>query len=222
MTKPAVFLDRDGTVIEERGYLDRMELLELFPWTADALRLLKRAGYTLVVVTNQSAIARGIIDEPFLGQVHHELSTRLARGGAAIDRYYYCPHLVDAPLERYRQTCRCRKPGPGMIEQACQELGLDPARSFMIGDRWLDVACGVGAGTRAIRVLTGHGAAEPEMPPESLFADVSRRSAEHAGGAKAKADLSRRSAELSSGAKADVILDNLMEAAGWILRNSPR
>jgi len=190
MTKPAVFLDRDGTVIEERGYLDRMELLELFPWTADALRLLKRAGYTLVVVTNQSAIARGIIDEPFLGQVHHELSTRLARGGAAIDRYYYCPHLVDAPLERYRQTCRCRKPGPGMIEQACQELGLDPARSFMIGDRWLDVACGVGAGTRAIRVLTGHGPAEPAEPPVN--------------------------------ANANAILDNLMEAAGWILRNSPR
>jgi D-glycero-D-manno-heptose 1,7-bisphosphate phosphatase len=201
MTKPAVFLDRDGTLIEERGYLDRMELLELFPWTADALRLLKRAGYTLVVVTNQSAIARGVIDEVFLDRVHHELSARLARGGATIDRYYYCPHLADAPVERYRQTCRCRKPGPGMIEQACRDLGLDPARSFMVGDRWLDVACGVGAGTRAIRVLTGHGAAEPETPP---------------------ADLSRRSAEQASGANADVILDNLMEAAGWSLRNSPR
>ena len=188
--KPAVFLDRDGTLIEERGYLDRMELLELFPWTTDALRLLKRAGYTLVVVTNQSAIARGVIDEAFLDQVHRELSTRLARGGATIDRYYYCPHLADAPVERYRQACRCRKPGPGMIEQACQELGLDPARSFMVGDRWLDVACGTGAGTRAIRVMTGHGAAEATTPP----ADVN----------------------------ASVILDNLMEAAGWILRHSPR
>jgi len=166
---------------------------------------LKRAGYTLVVVTNQSAIARGIIDEPFLGQVHQELSTRLARGGAAIDRYYYCPHLADAPIERYRQACRCRKPGPGMIEQACRDLGLDLARSFMVGDRWLDVACGVGAGTRAIRVLTGHGAAEPEAPPASLIADLSRRS-------DAKGHV----------AKADAILDNLMEAAGWILRNSPR
>jgi D-glycero-D-manno-heptose 1,7-bisphosphate phosphatase len=192
MTKPAVFLDRDGTLIEERGYLDRMELLELFPWTADALRLLKRAGYTLVVVTNQSAIARGVIDEAFLDQVHQELSARLARGGATIDRYYYCPHLADAPVERYRQTCRCRKPGPGMIEQACRDLSLDPAQSFMVGDRWLDVACGVGAGTRAIRVLTGHGAAEPKAPPAGVVADP------------------------------NVILDNLMEAAGWILRNSPR
>ena len=187
---PAVFLDRDGTLIEERGYLDRMELLSVFPWTADALRLLKRAGYTLVVVTNQSAIARGIIDEAFLDDVHRELSARLARGGAAIDRYYHCPQLADAPLERFRQACRCRKPGPGMIEQACRDLSLDPARSFMIGDRALDVACGAAAGTRTIRVRTGHG-----MHPSEEAAD---------------------------GAKADVILNNLMEAAGWILRRSPR
>ena len=190
MTRPAVFLDRDGTLIEERGYLDRMELLDLFPWTADALRLLKRAGYTLVVVTNQSAIARGIIDEAFLNQVHQEMSARLARGGAAIDGYYHCPHLADAPIERYRQHCRCRKPGPGMIEQACRDLGLDPSRSFLIGDRWLDVACGAAAGTRTIRVRTGHGAAESVSPPVNV--------------------------------KADMILDNLMEAAGWILRNSAR
>jgi phosphoglycolate phosphatase-like HAD superfamily hydrolase len=96
-----------------------------------------------------------------------------------------------------------------MIEQACQDMDLDPARSFMIGDRWLDVACGVGAGTRAIRVLTGHGAAEPETPPVNLMASLSRRSAEEGSGA-------------NTGAKADAILDNLMEAAGWILRNSPR
>ena len=190
MKQPAVFLDRDGTLIEERGYLDRMDLLTVFPWTADALRLLKRAGYALVVITNQSALARGIIDETFLDAVHRELSARLAQGGAVIDRYYYCPHLADAPLERYRLKCGCRKPAPGLIEQACRELDLDPAASFMVGDRWLDVECGVAAGTRAIRVLTGHGAAEPHSP-------------EHL-------------------AKADAILNNLMEAAGWILRHSPR
>ena len=92
-----------------------------------------------------------------------------------------------------------------MIEQACRDMSLDPARSFMIGDRWLDVACGVGAGTRAIRVRTGHGAAEPEAPPASLSADVSRQ----------------RGAQGQT-ATADIILDNLMEAAGWILRNSAR
>jgi D-glycero-D-manno-heptose 1,7-bisphosphate phosphatase len=213
--KPAVFLDRDGTLIEERGYLDRMELLSVFPWTADALRLLKRAGYTLVVITNQSAIGRGIIDEAFLDEVHRELSTRLARGGATIDRYYYCPHLADAPLERYRQACRCRKPGPGMIEQACRDMNLDPAQSFMIGDRALDVACGAAAGTRTIHVRTGHGAYE-----EETLTNVSRRSSERI--QAARADLSRRSGVRIQTAKADVILNNLMEASGWILRHSPR
>lgn len=203
--KRAVFLDRDGTLIDDRGYLDRMELLSLFPWTTDALRLLKRAGYTLVVVTNQSALARGIIDEAFLNEVHRELSARLALGGAVIDRYYYCPHLKDAPIERYRLACRCRKPGPGMIEQACRELDLDPAASWMVGDRWLDVECGVAAGTRAIQVLSGHGTRD-----------------DGAHGAAANTDLSRRSDGRQPVAKADAILSNLMEAAGWILRSSPR
>src|SRR5688500_18992154 len=103
MTKPAVFLDRDGTLIEEHGYLDRIELLRVFPWTADALRLLRRAGFATVVITNQSAIARGMIDEAFLDEVHRELSTRLEPGGGVIDRYYYCPHLADVADERYRQ-----------------------------------------------------------------------------------------------------------------------
>ena len=188
--KPAVFLDRDGTLIEERGYLDRLDLLTVFPWTADALRLLKRAGFATVVITNQAAVARGIIDEPFLGEVHRELSARVARGGGEIDRYYYCPHLVDAKVERYRQACRCRKPEPGMIERACREMDLDPARSIMVGDRWLDVACGRAAGTRAVLVRTGHGGHEAEVP--------------------------------MAGVHADAILDNLMEAVGWILRTSSR
>jgi D-glycero-D-manno-heptose 1,7-bisphosphate phosphatase len=190
MTRPAVFLDRDGTLIEERGYVDRLELLSVFPWTADALRLLTRAGFATVVITNQSAIGRGMIDEAFLNEVHRELDARLAPGGGRIDRYYFCPHLPDAGIERYRQACRCRKPGPGLIEQACRELRLDPARSVMVGDRWLDVACGRAAGTRTVLVRTGHGAHEAASAPAA--------------------------------AGADAILNNLMEATGWILRNSPR
>ena len=188
--RAAVFLDRDGTLIEERGYLDRLDLLTVFPWTADALRLLKRAGFATVVITNQAAIARGIIDEAFLADVHRELSARLERGGGTIDRYYFCPHVADAKLDRYRLACRCRKPEPGMIEQACREMDLDPSRSVMVGDRWLDVACGRAAGARTILVRTGHGAHEAETPPDGL--------------------------------RADAILNNLMEAAGWILRNSSR
>jgi D-glycero-D-manno-heptose 1,7-bisphosphate phosphatase len=186
---PAIFLDRDGTLVEERGYIDRLDLLSVFPWTADALRLLRRAGFRLVVVTNQSAVGRGIIDEDFLRQVHAEVDARLAPAGAVPDGYYFCPHLPEAREERYRQACRCRKPEPGLIEQACADLGLDAARSVMVGDRWIDVACGRAAGTRTVLVRTGQGAHEE-----------------------------RRG---SPGPRADVIVDDLMEAAGWILRTWP-
>jgi len=169
MSRPAVFLDRDGTLIEERNYLDRLDQLTLFPWTADALRLLKRAGFATVVITNQSAVARGIIDEDFVQTVHAEIDRRLESGGASIDRYYYCPHFVDSKIERYRQECRCRKPSPGMIEQACRELNLDPAKSVMVGDRWLDVACGRAAGTRAVLVRSGPDRSEA---PEGVRADA--------------------------------------------------
>jgi D-glycero-D-manno-heptose 1,7-bisphosphate phosphatase len=188
--RAAVFLDRDGTIIEERGYLDRFELLEIFPWTGDALRLLKRAGFATVVITNQSAIARGIIDEPFLHEVHRVIDARLSSSGGGIDRYYHCPHVADAKIDRYRLACRCRKPGPGLIEQACEEMGLDPARSVMVGDRWIDVGCGRAAGTQTVLVRSGHGAHEVDSPPDGLGADA--------------------------------ILNNLMEAVGWILRSSSR
>jgi D-glycero-D-manno-heptose 1,7-bisphosphate phosphatase len=185
-----VFLDRDGTLIEERGYVDRLDLLETFPWTADAVRLLNRAGFATVVVTNQAAIGRGLIDEPFLADVHRTLDERLAAGEARIDRYYFCPHHPDAVRPEYRQVCRCRKPGPGLIEQAVREMALDPSRSFMVGDRWIDVRAGRDAGVRPLLVRTGHGAHEARSAPE----DVS----------------------------ADAILNNLMEAVGWILRTSSR
>ncbi len=170
--RPAVFVDRDGTLIEERGYLDRVEQLALFPWTADAIRLLNRAGLPVVVITNQAAVGRGIIDEPFLAEVHAALDAELALGGARIDRYYFCPHLADAAVERYRVDCRCRKPGPGMIEQACRDMELDPARSVMIGDRWLDVGAGQAAGTRTILLKTGHGGREAAHAPEGMRADA--------------------------------------------------
>ena len=188
--RPAVFLDRDGTIIEERGYLDRLDLLELYPFTADAIRLLNRAGYATVVVTNQGGIGRGIIDEPFLRQVHDTIDGRLAAGRARIDRYYFCPHHPDAVVPELRRKCACRKPAGGMIEQACLELSLDPKRSVMIGDRRLDVIAGASAGTRTVLVRTGHGAHEEAMP--------------------------------QGHARPDAILNNLMEAVGWLLRTSSR
>jgi D-glycero-D-manno-heptose 1,7-bisphosphate phosphatase len=165
-------------------------LLELFPWTVDAVRLLNRAGFATVVVTNQAAIGRGIIDEPFLHSVHAAIDARLEAGNARMDAYYFCPHHPEAQLEEYRRVCTCRKPGPGMIERACRDMQLDLTRSAMVGDRWLDVSSGRAAGVKSILVRTGHGGHEADRPPDGLTADA--------------------------------ILNNLMEAAAWILRNCSR
>jgi D-glycero-D-manno-heptose 1,7-bisphosphate phosphatase len=186
--RPAVFLDRDGTLSEERGFIDRLELVEIFPWTSDAIRLLNRAGFAVVVVTNQSAIGRGIIDQAFLQSVHDAFDRHLAKSGARVDRYYFCPHHPDAPLPEYRVVCRCRKPAPGMIEQAAAELGLDLSRSFMVGDRPIDVASGHAAGVRSVLVRSGHSSGGSDAPPGLR--------------------------------EPDAILNNLMEAVGWILRSS--
>jgi D-glycero-D-manno-heptose 1,7-bisphosphate phosphatase len=172
VSRPAVFLDRDGTLVEDHGFLDALDRMRLYPWTADALRLVRRAGFAVVVITNQSGVGRGIFDEAFLDAVHAELDTRLARGGARIDAYYHCPHHPTEARDAYRQVCRCRKPGPGMIEAACRDLDLDPARSVMVGDRWIDVACGHAAGARSVLVRTGLGAREATAPPAGRGADA--------------------------------------------------
>jgi D-glycero-D-manno-heptose 1,7-bisphosphate phosphatase len=172
MTRPAVFFDRDGTLVEDVGYLQALDQLTLFPWTVDALRLLNRAGFAVVIVTNQSAVGRGLIDEAFVELVHGALGERLAAGGARLDGCYFCPHHPDAALEPYRQVCTCRKPAPGMVERACAELAIDPAASFMVGDRWRDIACGHAAGLRSILVRTGAGALEAAQPPDGARADA--------------------------------------------------
>jgi D-glycero-D-manno-heptose 1,7-bisphosphate phosphatase len=185
---PAVFLDRDGTLIEDVDYLNDLNQIALFPWTVDALRLLNRAGFATIVVTNQSAVARGIVSEDFVCRTHAALDERFAMGGARIDRYYFCPHHPEATVERYRRACRCRKPSPGMIEEAASDLALDVPRSWMVGDRWLDVETGLAAGARSLLVQSGHAARLHETSP--------------------------------LGVRADAILNNLMEAVGWILRAS--
>src|SRR5215212_1701700 len=111
----AVFLDRDGTLVEEAGYLDRLERLVFFPYTIDAVRLLNRAGFAVVVVTNQAGIARGIFKESFVAEAHRHITARLAAGAARVDGFYYCPHHPEAVVEEFRATCECRKPKPGML-----------------------------------------------------------------------------------------------------------
>src|SRR5262249_31635363 len=107
----AVFLDRDGTIIEEVGYLDRPERVELFPWTIDAVRVLNRCGLAVVLVSNQSGVARGFFTEEVVDAVHQRMADLLAEGGARIDAYYYCPHHPDGKVPQFAQKCECRKPG---------------------------------------------------------------------------------------------------------------
>jgi D-glycero-D-manno-heptose 1,7-bisphosphate phosphatase len=170
--RPAVFLDRDGTLIEDVGYLEHTSQIDVYPWTAEALRALNRAGIPVVVTTNQAGIARGFFTEARVREVHEHLSAILAEAGVRIDAYYYCPHHPEGAVEDYRRACGCRKPGIGMIEAAARDLGVDPGRSFVVGDRWLDVGMAKHAGARAILVKTGAGRSQLEAPPEGLVADA--------------------------------------------------
>jgi len=168
VSQPAVFLDRDGTMIEDVGYLDRLERLKLFPYTIDAVRLLSRAGYTVVVVTSQNGVAQGVLTEEFLGQAHAHVSQLCAAAGGTIAGYYYCPHSTHAAVERYRTDCDCRKPKPGMILAAARDHSLDLSRSFVVGDRWRDIEMGIAAGTKAVLVETGYGRTEASRRPAHI------------------------------------------------------
>jgi D-glycero-D-manno-heptose 1,7-bisphosphate phosphatase len=154
----AVFLDRDGTIVEDMDYLTEIEQLRVLPGVPGALRRLKEAGFLLVVVTNQSAIARGRLTEQKLALIHAELDRRLAAEGAAVDAYYHCPHLPEGTVERYAQSCDCRKPAAGLFLRAARELGIDLARSYAVGDSERDVSAGRTAGCYAILIGGGRSA----------------------------------------------------------------
>ncbi len=153
----AVFLDRDGTIIEEVSYLSNLEDVRLIPGADTAISILNKAGFKVIVVTNQSGIARGFFNEDFVMETHRELQSKLARNGAQIDAWYYCPHHPDQGAPPYRKICSCRKPGIGMIEEAAKELKIDIRHSFMIGDSLRDLETGWRAGMKSILVLTGYG-----------------------------------------------------------------
>jgi D-glycero-D-manno-heptose 1,7-bisphosphate phosphatase len=164
----AVFLDRDGTMIEDVGYLDRLERLKLFPYTVDAVGLLKRAGFKVVVVTSQNGVANGVLTEEFISKAHAHLTRVFEAAGTSVEGYYYCPHSPHASVERYRVDCECRKPKPGMILAAASDHEIDLERSFVVGDRWRDIEMGLAAGTRAILVQTGYGKTEAVRPPANV------------------------------------------------------
>jgi D-glycero-D-manno-heptose 1,7-bisphosphate phosphatase len=172
MSCRAVFLDRDGTMIEEAGYLSSLDRLSFFPWTVDAVRALNRAGLKVAVITNQSGVARGVFAERFVEDVHRAMSARLEAGGARVDGYYYCPHHPDGRVAAYARACDCRKPGRGMIDRAARELGIDPALSFCIGDKWTDIELARAVGARGVLVWTGVGAVASAQPRPDLAADA--------------------------------------------------
>lgn len=167
-TSPAVFLDRDGTLIEDVGYLDRVERLSIFSYSVESVRLLNRAGYKVVIITNQAGVARGFFKEAFLAEIHGEIRSRFAAGGATIEGVYYCPHHPDATVPEYKRQCECRKPLPGLLRAAAQDLSLDLSRSFVVGDRWLDVRVGHAVGAESILIRTGYGRSEELNKPADL------------------------------------------------------
>ena len=136
---PAALIDRDGTVIRDVGYLRRVEEIELLPRAAQAIGLLRRHGLKVVIVTNQSAVARGLLTESELAAIHRELIRRLADSGAPLDGLYYCPHHSTEGWGAHRRACGCRKPNIGLAERAAAELDLDLARSYVVGDQPSDM-----------------------------------------------------------------------------------
>ncbi len=157
--RPTVFLDRDGTINEEVHYLHRPEDLRLLPGAAAAIRLWNENGFRVVVVTNQAGVARGYYTEADVENLHRYLNAVLAGEGAKIDAFYYCPHHPVHGIGQYRIRCRCRKPGTGMFEAAQRDCPVDRARSYMIGDKWLDTRAGAAFGLHTVLVGTGYGAA---------------------------------------------------------------
>ncbi|MCI0351298.1 MAG: HAD family hydrolase [Acidobacteriales bacterium] len=157
-----VFIDRDGTVSEEVGYVNHLSRYHVYPWTAEAVRNFNQAGLKAIVVTNQAGVARGYFTEELVKQVHEKLLAEMARAGARFDAIYYCPHHPSVGEPPYRQSCNCRKPRTGMLERAAAEFGIELSRSFVIGDRYGDIELAHNAGARSIFVLSGYGLGEYE------------------------------------------------------------
>lgn len=168
MTRRYVMLDRDGTFIVERHYLRDPELVELIPGAAEGLRRLAGMGLGLIVITNQSALGRGYVDQAGLDKIHRCMCDLLDAEGVHLDGIYVCPHIPE-------DACPCRKPSPGLVERAAAELGFDPRAGFVVGDKECDVELGRSVGATTILVRTGYGAqtaAEGTVRPDHVVDDV--------------------------------------------------
>ncbi len=155
--RTAVFLDRDGTIIEEVGYLDCISKVKLYEYTAEAIRMINDIGMKVVVITNQSGVARGYFTEDFVRMVHAHMAKILQSNRSIIDAFYYCPHHPTEGIEPYLKQCACRKPEPGMLIHASQDLNIDLARSYMVGDMIKDIEAADRVGAKGVLVRTGYG-----------------------------------------------------------------
>ena len=160
--KPAVFLDRDGTINEQMGYINHLSRFQMLPGAVAAIKKLNNENISVVVVTNQSGLARGYFPETVLSEVHQKMEKELVEGGAHVDGIYICPHHPEAKEEKFRQKCHCRKPQKGLFLQAAQDLQIDLSRSYVVGDRWSDLKAAARCMAKGILVLTGYGRGDYE------------------------------------------------------------
>lgn len=158
--RPAIFIDRDGTLSHEVGYVNHPSRFKLFPFAVDAIRTINRAGVLAVLVTNQAGVARGYFPESMIEEIHGMVRAALEAGGARLDGLYVCPHHPTEGPPPYRQDCQCRKPRPGLLHRAERELGADLARSWVVGDRHGDLQLAWTVGAKAAMVRTGYGLGE--------------------------------------------------------------
>ncbi len=165
----AAFVDRDGTLIAERDFLTQKEDIEIFPQTVEAIKLLRELSYLVVVVSNQSGVARGYLTEQQVFEVNEEVFHQLEEKDARPDLFFYCPHHPDATVKEYRLDCECRKPAPGMVKMAQQIVNIDIASSVSIGDKLSDVQLCKNLGGRGILVLTGYGMSERDRIESSVI-----------------------------------------------------
>lgn len=166
MIQPAVFLDRDGVLISEKGYVTALDQLEIFSYTAECVAKIKNSGYLTIVITNQSGVARGFFSEEELCKMNRYMMKE-----TGVDAIYYCPHYEQGIIPKYAKKCSCRKPQIGMIESACKDFDIDLSKSYLVGDRASDILAGQRTGIKTILLESGYGRAKLEenvMPDYTL------------------------------------------------------
>lgn len=167
--KPAVFLDRDGVLAEEKSYITSIEELTIFPYTEECIKAIHEKGYYAIVITNQSGIARGLFTEDVLIKMNECLKRE-----TGVDAIYYCPHHPDGSVGSYKRICKCRKPETGLFEQACHDFNIDMEHSYMVGDRAGDIIAGQRAGIKTVLLESGYGTVrlEENVMPDYIFEDL--------------------------------------------------